>query len=527
MISNLKYDLPASLVVFLVALPLCLGISMASGTPLLSGIIAGVVGGIVVGFFSGSHTSVSGPTASLITTVAIAITQLPAYEAVLLSIVIAGVIQVILGKLKAGLVADFIPVSVIKGVLAAIGLILILKEIPHLVGYDVDFMGDESFEQPDGNNTFSELFNVIDRITPVATLIGFLAIAIQILWEFPMFKKNKILSLIPAPLVIVFMGIGINVFLAESNHRLALSENHLVALPVAKSVSEFAAFFTFPKLEFLTVPKVWITAVTIAIIASLETLSSLSAADKLDPYKRVSPANRELIAQGAGNIVSGLLGGLPVVAVIVRSSTNINAGARTKWSAIFHGILFLLCTCFIPELLNLIPLSALAGVLVFVGYKLAKPSLFTELYKKGLDQFLPFVITIVAILFTDLLIGILVGILSALFFIVRSNFKTAILFVQDKNLYLVRLRSEVSFLNKSFLKQQLEQIPANSKVLFDATKSNFVDKDIIEVIEDFNCSAALKNINVAFKKPSHDRDFFAALRKENDSEEFIYSTHFK
>lgn len=515
MLSKLRYDIPSSLVVFLVALPLCMGIALACGAPLFSGIIAGAVGGIVVGALSGSHTSVSGPAAGLTAIVAVAIADMPAYEAFLLSVVIAGVIQIILGRLKAGLISDFVPASAVKGMLAAIGLILILKEIPHLVGYDVNYMGDESFWQSDGENTFSELLNLAGRITPTAVVIGVLAILVQVVWEFPFFKKNKVLSLIPAPLVAVLGGVGINEFLRQSYPDLVLGGEHLVSIPVSTSLAEFGSFFTFPKAQYLMHPQVWFSAVTIAIIASLESLLSLEAADNLDPYKRVSPTNRELMAQGTGNILSGLVGGIPVTAVIVRSSTNINAGARTKLSAVFHGILLLACVYFIPNLLNLIPFAALAGILLYVGYKLAKPSIFIELYKKGNDQFLPFVITVVSILFTDLLVGILIGILSALFFIIRSNFKTAVLFVQDGNFYLVRLRSEVSFLNKSFLRQRLEEIPENSKVLFDASKSNFVDKDIIEVIDDFVCHAPLKNIEVRFKEPTSTKDYFVEIRNKN------------
>ncbi len=520
MFKKLRSDIPAGIVVFLVALPLCLGIAVASGAPPFAGVVAGAIGGIVVGFLSGSHTSVSGPAAGLTAIVATAISSFPVYEAFLLSVVIAGVFQILLGKLKAGFIGDFVPASVIKGMLAAIGLILILKELPHLVGYDVDFVGDESFEQADGNNTFSELYNMIGRTAPAAILIGFLAIGIQIVMGLNFFKKNKVISLIPAPLVAVLAGVGINFWLTQSGSALALSGSHLVAIPTAASLSEFSSFFTFPKLEFLNNPKVWFTAVTIAIVASLESLLSLEAADKLDSYKRVSPPNRELVAQGAGNILSGLLGGIPVTAVIVRSSTNISAGARTKVSAIFHGVLLLVCAYFIPDLLNMIPFAALAGILIYVGYKLVKPSIFTELYKKGTDQFLPFIITVVSIMFSDLLTGILIGILSALFFIVRSNYRTAILFVQDQNLYLVRMRSEVSFLNKSFLKQRLETIPKNSKVLFDASKTNFVDKDIIEVIDDFMRHASLKNISIDFKQTNNtDKDFFAELRRFNFSEE--------
>lgn len=515
MFSNVRYDIPAGLVVFLVALPLCLGISLASGAPFQAGLIAGIVGGIVVGLLSGSHTSVSGPAAGLTAVVAVAIKEMPVYEAFLLSVVIAGVFQIILGKLKVGLIGDFIPASVVKGMLAAIGLILILKEIPHLLGDDLDFIGDESFEQADGRNTFTEIIAAFHNMSPTAIFIGTLVVVILVLWEQPFIKRLKYIAILPAPLVAVFAGVVINAFMAYNYADLALSGKHLVSLPVVKSFAGFKAFFHFPKGEYLLHFNVWYTAASIALIASLETLLSLEAADEIDPYSRVSPPNKELIAQGTGNIVSGLIGGIPITAVIVRSSTNINAGARSKFSTIFHGTLLLVCVFLIPGVLNLIPFAALAGILIYVGYKLTKPQIYIGLYRKGIDQFLPFLITIIATLFSNhLLIGVFIGMLTAMFFIVRSNYRTAILFVKDENHYLVRLRSEVSFLNKSFLKQQLETIPENSKVLFDASRSNFVDKDILEVIEDFARHAPLKNISIDFKRTNNtDRDFFAELRK--------------
>lgn len=494
-------DIPASIVVALVALPLCLGIALGSNAPLFSGIIAGIVGGIVVGAISGSHLSVSGPAAGLTVIVATAIGKMPAYEAFLLAVVIAGVLQIVFGKLKAGFLGDFIPSSVIKGMLAAIGIILILKQLPHLVGYDVNFEGDENFIQKDGHNTFSEIFYAFNYISPGAVVIGFLAIAIQVLWEIRFIKDNKILSLIPAPLIVVLMGIGINLYLIEHYPDVALRDLHMVNIPVADNMDMFKSFFTYPDIKYLKVPQVWISAVTIALIASLESLLSLEATDKLDPYRRLSPPNRELVAQGAGNIVSGLLGGLPVTAVIVRSSANINAGGKTKLSAILHGILLLLCVYFIPDLLNKIPLSALAGILIFVGYKLVKPAIIKDLYKKGYVQFLPFIITVFAILFTDLLVGILIGFLSGLYFVLRSNFKRAVLTVNENGRYLMRFRSEVSFLNKSFIRNWLETIPENSHLYIDASKANFIDQDIIEDIRDFKKHAFLKNIELEVRKP--------------------------
>jgi MFS superfamily sulfate permease-like transporter len=501
--SALRNDLPSSVVVFLVALPLCLGIALASGAPLFSGIIAGMVGGIVVGSLSGSQLSVSGPAAGLSTIVAAAILKLEVFDAFLLAVVLAGVIQIVLGIIKAGILGDYIPSSVIKGMLAAIGLILILKQFPHLVGYDANPVGDESFSQADGDNTFSGLYDALNHLIPVALVIGVISLLIMIVWEKFVAPKAKFLQLVPAPLIVVVVAIVINETIRSSNPAMAIKDSHLVSMPVADSVKGFVSFFTFPDFSHILNYKIWLTAFTIAIVASLETLLNIEAADDLDPYQRVTPTNRELMAQGAGNVVSGLIGGLPITSVVVRTSANINSGAKTKMSAIFHGVLLLLSVAFIPKLLNLIPLSALAAILIYTGYKLAKPSLFVKFYKKGWDVFLPFALTIVAILLTDLLKGILIGCVVGMFFVIRSNFKSAVLVVSDANKYLFRLRKDVSFLNKPIIKNKLEKVPENSSVLIDATRADFIDKDIIEVIEDFLKHAPLKGITVELKKSNH------------------------
>ncbi len=497
-------DLSASVVVFLVALPLCLGIALGVGAPLFSGIIAGIAGGIVVGAFSGSQLSVSGPAAGLTAIVATAIAKVPSYEAFLLSVVVAGIIQVILGFIKAGVLGDYVPTSAIKGMLTAIGIILILKQIPHLAGYDADYEGDYEFFQTDDKNTFSEIFYTFNKITTLALGIGLVSIAIQVLWDKVLVHKGKIFQLVPAPLVVVLAGIGINQLFAGSSY--SLQHDQMVNLPVAGSMQEFFTFFTMPDWSFISASETWVAAITLAIVASLETLLNIEAADNLDPYKRVTPTNRELKAQGMGNIVSGLLGGLPVTSVVVRTSANIQSGAKTKLSAISHGILLLLSVAFIPSLLHLIPLSALAGILIYTGYKLAKPSIFKEFYKKGLDQFIPFIVTVIAIIFTDLLIGIIIGIVVALYFVLRSNFKTALLVVHDDNKYLFRLRKDVSFLNKPILKAKLEKVPANAYVLIDIARADFLDKDVIEVINEFQKHAPLKNIVVDIKKSAIKKD---------------------
>lgn len=501
--QNAGSDLPASIVVLLVALPLCLGIALGSGAPLFSGIIAGIVGGIVIGLLSGSQLSVSGPAAGLTVIVATAILKLKVYEAFLLAVVIAGVIQLILGFIRAGVLGDFVPNSVIKGMLAAIGCILILKQLPHLVGFDKDFEGDETFVQSDQHNTFSELLKSLEALTPAAVIIGIVSLLILTLWERKFIKNNKLLHLVPGPLVVVVSGVLINQYIQSIDPARALEAKHLVSLPVANDISSFFSFFTFPDFSHLSNPDVWISAGTLAIVASLETLLGIEAVDKLDPLKRVTPPNRELKAQGVGNIVSGLLGGLPLTSVVVRSSANVSAGAKTKVSAIMHGILMLVCVMFIPGILNKIPLSALAAVLIFTGYKLAKVSLFRDFYSKGWDQFIPFVVTILAILLTDLLIGIVIGIAVGLFFMIRSNFRSSVMVVHDASHYLIRLRKDVSFLNKPIIKKKLEDVPGNASVLIDATRADYIDKDVIEEINNFLCHAHLKNIRVEIKKSAH------------------------
>ncbi len=412
--KNIGAVFSASVVVFLVALPLCLGIALGSGAPLFSGLIAGIVGGIVVGSLSGSQLSVSGPAAGLTAIVAAGILKVPAFEAFLLSVLIAGIIQLILGFIKAGVFGDYIPTNVIKGMLTAIGIILILKQIPHLIGYDADFEGDYAFAQKDSENTFSGIFHAISKITPLAIIIGFISLGIQIFWDKILIKKSKAFKIIPAPLIVVLAGVLLNMFLSNGS-GLQLRENQLVNIPAAANVNEFFSFFTMPDFSYLNMPEVWITGITIAIVASLETLLNIEASDELDSYKRVTPKDRELKAQGIGNLICGLIGGLPITSVVVRTSANVNAGAKTKTSAIMHGVLLLLVVALIPFLLNLIPLSALAAVLIYTGYKLAKPSLFKEMYQKGFDQFVPFAVTIIAIIFTDLLVGIVIGIGVGLF----------------------------------------------------------------------------------------------------------------
>jgi MFS superfamily sulfate permease-like transporter len=524
-IKSFINDLPAASVVFLVALPLCLGIALGSNAPLFSGIIGGIVGGIVIGILSGSQLSVSGPAAGLTAIVAVAIGKLQTYEAFLLAVVIGGVLQVILGFIKAGMLGDYIPSSVIKGMLAAIGLILILKQLPHLVGYNVDFEGDETFAQTDGENTFSGITSSLNKLLPIAAGIGILSILIQVTWDKVLVKKHKLFALIPSPLIVVLAAVGINTLLQSTYPSMALSSAHLVNIPIAESFKDFTSFFTFPDFSAFAKMGVWTTALTIAIVASLETLLNIQAADELDQYKRVTPTNRELKAQGIGNVISGLIGGLPLTSVIVRTSANVNAGAKTKMSAVMHGVLLLLSVAFIPKILNLIPLSALAGILIYTGFKLAKPSIFKEFYKKGFDQFMPFIITIVAILFTDLLIGILIGCAAGLFFVMHSNFKSAVLVVNDESRYLFRLRKDVSFLNKPIIRRKLEEVPEDSSVLIDASRADFIDRDVVEVVEDFMKHAHLKNIKVQLKRSLYkDQGFTSETIKTSPAKVMSHET---
>ncbi len=499
----IKNDLPAGLVVFLVALPLCLGIALASGAPLFSGIIAGIVGGTIVAMTSGSALSVSGPAAGLTVIVLNAITQLGSYEVFLLAVVLAGLIQIALGFLKAGIIGYYFPSSVIKGMLAAIGIILILKQLPHAVGYDKDNEGDFDFIQADGQNTFSEILNSFNHIHPGAVIIAAISLFILIMWERPFLKKYTFFKIVPGALLVVILGIVINEWFKASNPSLYLSGEKLVQLPVATSANEFIGQFTLPDFSAFGNYHVYVVAITIAIIASLESLLSVEAADKLDPYKRNTPTNRELKAQGLGNMVSGLIGGLPLTAVIVRSSANINSGGKTKLSAVFHGIFLLLSVIGLASVLNKIPLACLAALLLTVGYKLAKVSLFKSMFKLGWDQFLPFVVTVIAIQFSDLLKGIGIGMAISVFFILRNNYKRSYFFHKETHkegdIITITLAEDVTFLNKGSIMQTLTHLPENTTVVIDGSKSHNIDLDVLEIIHDFKNTAELKNINLELK----------------------------
>lgn len=501
-VDNLVHDIPASLVVFLVALPLCLGIALASGAPLFSGLIAGITGGIVGGFLSKSPVSVSGPAAGLTSIVIASISDLGSFSVFLTCVVIAGVIQLVLGFLKAGTIGHFFPAAVVKGMLAAIGLILILKQIPHALGYDADFEGDEAFFQMDGQNTFTEIVNSIFNPTPGAIVICLVSIVILYLLSTDRVRRIKLFNFIPGPLVVVVIGIVANVIFSRFIPFLDIREAHMVDLPEFNSIFD-KSLWIMPDINAVSNPKVYVIALTLAIVASLETLLSLEAADKLDPLKRVTPLNHELKSQGIANIVSGILGGLPLTAVIVRTSANVQAGARTKTSTIMHGILLALMVFLFPKVLEAIPLASLAAILLMVGYKLTTPALFKEMYRKGKDQFFPFIVTVVAILFTDLLTGIFIGILVAVFFVLKTNFKSAFILVNNDDQYLLKFTKDVSFVHKSSLRNALDRVPKRSSLIIDGSKSQFLDADIVETIEDFIKSSVTRKIRVELKK-THD-----------------------
>lgn len=495
----LQSDLPASLVVFLVALPLCLGIALASGAPLISGIIAGIVGGVVVGGLSGSQVGVSGPAAGLAVIVLTAIQELGAFEIFLVAVILAGLIQVGLGYLKAGIIAYYFPSSVITGMLSGIGIIIFLKQIPHAIGFDSDYEGDLSFVQPDGETTFSELWHLFDGIYLGPLVIALVSLAILILWETRWFKSRKALTILPGPLVAVVTGVVLNL-LFRSNPSLALAQDQLVSIPVSDGTGGLGHFFTFPDFSGLSMIAVYKVAIVIAIVGSLETLLCVEATDKLDERKRVTPTNRELKAQGVGNFVCGFLGGLPITQVIVRSSANIQAGGQSKVSAIIHGLLLAVAVMAVPGLMNLIPLATLAAILFVVGYKLAKPSIFMKMYRQGMGQFIPFIVTVAGIVFTDLLVGIGVGVHVAVIVILFENYRLPYQMTkwrkEDGGHVRIDLAQQVTFLNKASLLKTLDQIPANYSVEIDASQSAFIHPDVTEIIENFMISAKDKHIDV-------------------------------
>lgn len=496
----LKHDVPASIVVFFVALPLCLGIALASGAPLFSGLIAGIIGGIVVGAISGSAVGVSGPAAGLAAIVLAAIGDLGGYQNFLVAVVLGGAIQLLFGVLRAGVIGYYFPSSVIKGMLTGIGIIIILKQIPHFFGYDADPEGDFAFFQVDGQNTFSEIFGAVNHISLGPTIIALISLAILILWNNVLSKKAKIFQLVQGPLVAVVAGIIFYVITKDST-SLSFSASQLVSVPIPEDTASFIAQFSFPNFRAITNPDVWVVAFTIALVASLETLLCVEATDKLDPERRLTPTNRELLAQGVGNVISGMIGGLPITQVIVRSSANIQSGGKTKMSAILHGFLLLISVILIPQVLNLIPLSVLAAILFVVGYKLAKPALFKTMYRLGWKQFIPYIVTILGIVLLDLLAGLGLGLMvGVVVVLIKSHQNSHFLHIEgedvDDGKIGMTLAEQVTFFHKGVILRELDSLPENSTLELDVRNTRYLDYDIIEILDDFSYKAERRNITI-------------------------------
>ncbi|WP_018621469.1 SulP family inorganic anion transporter [Spirosoma luteum] len=494
-----RQDLPSGLSVFLVALPLCLGIALASGAPLFSGLVAGVIGGIVVGLFSGSEISVSGPAAGLAVIVADAITKVGSYEAFLVAVVLAGLMQFILGLIKAGRFSGFFPDSVIKGMLVAIGIVIILKQIPHALGRDNDYEGDYEFQQlADGENTLSELYRAVETASPGAVVISVLSLGFLIGWEkLTSRDKRPLIKNFPAALVVVILGIALNEYFRVAVPGWYLgdtAQQHMVQIPIIAPGKSLFSIFDFPDFSMLANPQIYGIAATIALVASLETLLNLEASDRLDSAKRVSSTNQELIAQGIGNMLSGMIGGLPVTSVVVRTSANVYGGARTRVSAILHGVLLLLAVFLGGALLNQIPLSCLAAVLIMVGYKLAKPAIFKKTYQDGWNQFIPFIVTVVGIIFTDLLIGIAVGTVVGIIFVLYTNFQTTFHLTREGKQVTIVFEKDLYFLSKPQLKEALGSLKPGDTVLIDGSKAPFIDHDIYNMLYDYQETAKVQGI---------------------------------
>lgn len=493
--ANWQSDIPAGIVLAIVALPLCLGIAVASGAPVSSGIIAGVVGALVVGRISGSQLQVTGPAAGLAAIVVGAIAQLGSFQAFLVAVVLAGLLQVVLGVARAGIVGYYFPSSVVKGMLAAIGIVLVLKQLPHALGYYADFEGSESFLQTAGQNTFSAIRAALEQPRMGAVIICAFSLAILALWHTDTFKRLRV---IPAPLVVVVSGVALNALFVSALPEFALSGNNLVALPVLQSPTELSSLFVFPDWSVLARADVYFVALTVAAVASLETLLSLEATDKIDPVKREAPPSRELIAQGIGNTISGMIGGLPMAGVIVRSAANIDAGAKSRWSNITHGVLLLISFVSIPVLINRIPLAAIAAILLHTGFRLAHPALWKNAWNVGRPHFLTFVVTIVTTVMTDLLIGIVVGFAVGAFFILVGQLRTPALVDHNPPGAVLRrfvLPELVTFLSKAEVAQTLAEIPPGSRVEIDGRGARHIDYDILELITNFRATAAHRNID--------------------------------
>lgn len=494
-----RHDGPAGTVVFLVALPLCLGIALASNAPLLSGIVSGIVGGIVVSVLSGSQVSVTGPAAGLAVIVAGAIATLGSFEAFLAAVILSGLLQIGMGLLRFGVLADYVPNPVIRGMLAGIGAVIVLKQLPHALGRDEDRISDVGFFLPQGS-PFADVLSAVLAPHPGAVLIAVVAIGLMIFWEKRQPRMGGLLRLVPGPLLAVVIGTALNEAFRASGSALAVIEpEHLVQLPAIRTPQEILGHLSYPDFSRILDPQLWIIAATLAVVASIETLLNIEAADRLDPYHRITPTNRELLAQGVGNIVSGFLGGLPMTSVVVRTSANVFAGARTWMASFIHGWLLLFSVLFIPGLLNRIPLASLAAILILIGYKLSKPSLYRAMYAQGWNVFLPFATTVAGVVLLDLLKGVLIGFLVGVFYVIRTNHHAAITVVQQDAYYLVRFNKDASFVNKNALRSILRRIPPKSHVIIDATRALYIDHDIREIVDDYLALAPYRQITVELR----------------------------
>ena len=518
----LKYDLPASVALFFVAVPLCLGISIASGAPEYAGLIAGILGGMLVGLLSGSQTSVSGPAAGMVAVVLSSVEKLGSYEAFTLALAAGGLIQVLAGFSRMGFISSFIPKNVIRGLLVAIGIILILKQIPHALGLDSSYEGDFSFFQEDGENTFTELWRAVSFVTPSALLVSGISIAILVFWPS---GNTGLARFIPAYLVVVIAGVSVNSLLAFCCPDFAISDEHLVSLPRFSALSRLMPQADF---DILYSPSFWRVAITIALVASLETLLNLEAADNLDPLRRISPSNKELVAQGAGNFVAGIFGGIPITSVIVRTSVSINSGSQTKWATILHGFWLLAGFLFFTDIINLIPYASLAGILIISGYKLARVEIFTRMYRMGWAQFIPFLFTVTAIILSDLLTGVLLGALVSIFYLLKTSLQIPLLSMDSKkstgDVLTLTLPSQVSFLNKARIKRILRTIPKGEKLSIDASEVQFMDADVKEIFRDFISNPGIRESVLVNYHPSQEADglpahveFTEVLDKEGQS----------
>jgi MFS superfamily sulfate permease-like transporter len=513
--DSIKRDFPASILVFLVALPLCLGIAVASGASPMTGLLTGVIGGIVVGFLSGSHVSISGPAAGLTVIVLDAIGSLGSFSAFQTAVVIAGVFQLILGLLKAGVLGSFFPSSVIKGMLSSIGLILILKQFPKTLGYEFDFEGSDQFDEGGGHNTFTDIVQALSQIHIGALMVSASALAVMLAWDSWLVKRRPAFRVVPGALLAVVVGAGACVLIGRVTPEYALLEKHFVNLSMGGRVAGWGSALSWPAWSAFMDIKTYGVALMIAVVASIETLLSIQATDKIDLYHRRTPLNRELLAQGAGNLLSGALGGLPITSVVARSSANVIAGGKTRMSGVLHGFWLFLCVLLIPGVLSLIPLSSLAVVLMLVGYKLIHPSIIRGVYQKGLTQFVPFLVTIVSVLLTNLLTGVAIGFVVGMLCILFTNFRNAIHVTKDGAEILIRLRNNATFLNKSVLELAFEEIPDGASVLIDGTSAQFIDHDLIEMIDEFVAQGPTRGIQV-FVKRTHtsNNEFFRLSPKK-------------